>query len=820
MLKSLVCFLPFVLFSIQLAQAYTSECYDRINGQPKKCSPEFINAAFRKKIIASNTCGTPKIEYCIQSSLHSSLYNSHENGYDHNTGRSNKKCDWCDSTRTNKAHPADHLTDYNSQSYVTWWQSETMNENIQYPNSVNLTLDLGKSFDITYIQIKFQSSKPESFAIYKRTNDQSDWIPYQYYSASCQSTYDLNTSQIIQRDREDQALCVDEFSDIAPLSGSSVAFSTLEGRPSAYIFDNSEVLKEWVTATEIKIVLNRLNTFGDEIFNDKQVLKSYYYAISDIAVGARCKCNGHASECLPSNDGRLKCVCQHNTDGDDCEKCAPSFNDIPWAPATNTHAHECKPCDCNGMSDVCFFDQTLYEQTGHGGHCLECQYNTDGINCERCLHGFYRLYNDKGCINCECDPVGSESLQCDPFGQCKCKPGVAGLKCNQCAANYYDLTMNGCKECACNVNGSADSPPVCNKVDGSCRCKINVEGRNCDRCKPGYFDLNSKHPEGCLQCFCFDRSCDCTSSSNHVITLIESKTTEQSDWKLQSSNPNLKLNPIKYSIQSDSVAIQYNPDFYRSESVWIHLPVEFLGNKRLSMNQELRFQLRLSSDDRVIASRKDIVLENSNENLEVYMPLTNGDMSQKLPTSAYQTYKFRLSANANWLPSIKIDKFHRLISNLTAIKIRVNYGFSDAFIHAVSLVSARLVDEIPESSEIATFVEQCKCPVGYTGQFCNLCDSGYKRAIPYDVYSNCVPCRCNNHSSGCDQYSGKCDCMHNTVGLQCEQCVVGYYGDATLGTPYDCKKCPCPNNGPCAEFSNYQSGINDVVCLDCPIGTF
>jgi len=47
------------------------------------------------------------------------------------------------------------------------------------------------------------------------------------------------------------------------------------------------VLQEWVTATDIRITLDRLNTFGDEVFGDPQVLRSYFYAISDFAVGAR-----------------------------------------------------------------------------------------------------------------------------------------------------------------------------------------------------------------------------------------------------------------------------------------------------------------------------------------------------------------------------------------------------------------------------------------------------------------------------------------------------------------------------------------------------
>lgn len=34
------------------------------------------------------------------------------------------------------------------------------------------------------------------------------------------------------------------------------------------------------------------------MFGDPQVLKSYFYAIADMAVGARCKCNGHSDKCV------------------------------------------------------------------------------------------------------------------------------------------------------------------------------------------------------------------------------------------------------------------------------------------------------------------------------------------------------------------------------------------------------------------------------------------------------------------------------------------------------------------------------------------
>lgn len=53
------------------------------------------------------------------------------------------------------------------------------------------------------------------------------------------------------------------------------------------ILTNEFSLQEWVTATAIRISLTRMNTFGDEVFGDARVLKSYFFAISDLSVGAR-----------------------------------------------------------------------------------------------------------------------------------------------------------------------------------------------------------------------------------------------------------------------------------------------------------------------------------------------------------------------------------------------------------------------------------------------------------------------------------------------------------------------------------------------------
>ena len=79
--------------------------------------------------------------------------------------------------------------------------------------------------------------------IYKKTGAQSPWQPYQYYSAFCEETYGIEPDQLITREDETKAICTAEYSDIVPLSGGHVIFSSLVGRPGAYASELSPGLQ-------------------------------------------------------------------------------------------------------------------------------------------------------------------------------------------------------------------------------------------------------------------------------------------------------------------------------------------------------------------------------------------------------------------------------------------------------------------------------------------------------------------------------------------------------------------------------------------------
>lgn len=305
-------------------QALAQKCH--IGGLPVPCFPSpAANIVAGLTPIASNTCGLNGPErVCYQL------------GAGENVTRT---CDYCDATTPELAHPPELITDVHSPFNQTFWQSQNSSI-VQYPATVVITFPLNKTFSITRVAITFQSSRPESYAIFKSTNHGESFTPFQYYSLSCEETYGVREGTAVAEAEEDVPLCTSPEARLTPVSGGEVIFQPLEHRPSAELFASNAQLQDWVRATHLQLRLNRLNTFRDAILTDPEVVDSYYYAISNVEVSGQCFCNGHASNCSGPAEA-LVCDCEHNTAGADCGECLPFYQDKPWSPATADNPATC-----------------------------------------------------------------------------------------------------------------------------------------------------------------------------------------------------------------------------------------------------------------------------------------------------------------------------------------------------------------------------------------------------------------------------------------------------------------------------------------------
>ncbi|CAB1441200.1 unnamed protein product [Pleuronectes platessa] len=569
----LLLFLPPSLVSSSLFHtplSWTSPhdpCY-HLDGRPRHCLSEFINAAYGVPVNASH-------------SLQGSDYDSN----------------------------VTTLTDLHNPHNLTCWLTHRGTDIGEW----ELTVPLGRRFEITYISLQFchqgEPSDPISISILKSMDFGRTWRPMQHYSSNCLGDFGLPSQTVAQtRHQETEPLCSDPRPLQKQRGGMVLAFSTLDGRPSSPDFDHSHALQDWVTATDIRVVfhqvskvdktggsdradesrwrdsredrretgilrsrsghkgraedqVNKLNTdsalgffdretkhsrskgdkgdkqgrkgpgkgsgqdedghnvtskegvdfFGIDTLtsskkgakgrgrghkkendhwlpcpnggcnwtlegrsrgnkgrelrkrrnnnlNTRQGARSMQaampsvfnppahasLALSDLQVGGRCKCNGHASRCRRDDKGRALCVCEHHTAGPDCDVCEDFHFDRPWHRATPTHPNPCVACECNDHSNKCRFSMEVFQQSGRrsGGVCQKCRHHTAGRHCQYCQNGYTRdhskpLDHRKACQPCHCHPLGAVGRWCNQTsGQCLCREGVTGLRCNRCAPGY------------------------------------------------------------------------------------------------------------------------------------------------------------------------------------------------------------------------------------------------------------------------------------------------------------------------------------------------------------------------------------------------
>ncbi|NWW15565.1 NET4 protein, partial [Falcunculus frontatus] len=420
----------------------------------KACNPRMGNLAHGRALRTDTSCGRHAAEpFCAYSE-------------DAQRRCRRPSCGRCSGAHAGLAHPPAAMADSPFRLPRTWWQAA------QDASRETIRLDLEATFYFTHLIMVFKSPRPAAMVLERSQDFGETWKPYKYFAANCSAAFGLEDDV-----RQRGAICTSRYSSPFPCTGGEVIFRALSP-PYAAEDPYSAEAQAQLKITNLRVQL--LERQGCPCLPTSPALQpppSPHYAIYDFIVKGSCFCNGHADHCIPVAGFKPvkaagvfhvvhgKCMCKHNTAGSHCQHCAPLYNDQPWQAADGKTGDpkECQSCKCNGHADTCHFDMDAWLASGNrsGGVCDNCQHNTEGQHCQRCKLGFYRNLRKPfsapdACKPCSCHPVGSAVLPlgprtfCDPStGDCPCKPGVAGPRCDHCLPGYWGFGAYGCRPCDC-----------------------------------------------------------------------------------------------------------------------------------------------------------------------------------------------------------------------------------------------------------------------------------------------------------------------------------------------------------------------------------
>ncbi|XP_034872467.1 netrin-G2 [Mirounga leonina] len=469
------------------------------------------------------TCGDPPERFC-----------SHENPY----LCSNE----CDASNPDLAHPPRLMFDKEEEGLATYWQSVTWS---RYPSPLeaNITLSWNKSVELTDdVVVTFEYGRPTVMVLEKSLDNGRTWQPYQFYAEDCMEAFGMvaRRARDLSSSGAHRVLCTEEYSRWA--GSQKEKHVRFEVRDRLAIFagpdlrnmgnlytrlESAKGLKEFFTLTDLRMRLLRPALGGTYV--QRENLYKYFYAISNIEVIGRCKCNLHANLCSV-REGSLQCECEHNTTGPDCGKCKRNFRTRSWRAGSYLPLPHGSPNACAaagsavgrvgrprkdpvpkapGATVAVRGDPSTpapSTSTGRAPKAPSTPQPTGGcpgtaqLPCSSPLPTMSPPLVDQAIYRCPPWgelPLAPDALQCRSYGQMKEDSAFqVHDQLGQMLGGGAPVSRAGgiVQECNCNQIGSVHDR--CNET-GFCECREGAAGPKCDDCLPTHYWRQGCYPNVC-----------------------------------------------------------------------------------------------------------------------------------------------------------------------------------------------------------------------------------------------------------------------------------------------------------------------------------
>lgn len=544
------------------------------------------------------------------------------------------------------------------------------------------------------------------------------------------------------------------------------------------------------------------------------------------------ECEGKTDEEAGLVGGR--CICKKNVEGSRCSRCKPGFWNL-----RRDNDDGCTACGCSPLG-------TLGVCNPKDGKCL-CKRYVMGPRCDRCQPGFWGLGNNAqgGCKPCSCDVGGAYERNCEQVkGQCRCRKGITGRKCDKVqTGNFFPLPDHLKYE-------SEEAKIIGGQNNGKVVPREPQTGEDVSWTGDGFVEIKDKAT--------LEYAVTNVPYTGEYNILVRYEPKDSGLWQVNVMIQRLDGLPLT-SGKCVNATNADDPNYGNFSAILqtrrryvLMLPSVCL-EKDVSYVVKVTYSRDESNKDGVDSILTDsMVLVPYVESVSIFQGPDGEQRKKVFDQFSCLDFNMEPASPRPQLPDVckqllfamssviydggkpcncdptgtKRDENGTLICDSVGgqCKCKPNvigqrcdrcapgsFGFGPQGCAGCNCNSIGASDNLCNAQ-----TGQCTCRIKAGGRQCNLCPP---RNWGFPL---CRPCRCNGHdTSNCHPKTGEClDCQHNTAGKNCEVCATGYYGDATKGTPKDCRRCQCPGGGTGNQFSATcrSTGPDSFACDACEVG--